>query len=238
MTCGSCSKQVLASPEGRLPPWCPHCGTSLKASEGARSTTPVAAPIPLGRAGFMPTVDAAPTESFFHACVPTISENHHRLYRVYITATDLLVFAIGRGAVSMGEVLARTRPSQLPQGGIAGAIAMRSEAKEIDLAKRVAELDAADENTLREYALSGDAAFQMTPQDTKWMTLEGPSTWYRWFNSVQHEAVWKFALRSNGRWEFALPSLRDARRAAEWLPRLFHDQVKVNLSWGSSRASS
>ena len=236
MTCGSCSKQVLANPEGRLPPWCPHCGTSLKVSEGARPTPPVAAaPMPLGRAGFMPTVDAAPTESFFHACVPAISENHHRLYRVYITATDLLVFAIGRGAVSMGEVLARTRPSQLPQVGMAAAIAMRSEAKEIDLAKRVAELDAADENTLRQLALSGDAAFQITPADVKWMTLDGPSTWYRWFNSVQHEAVWKFALRSNGRWEFALPSLRDARRAAEWLPRLFHDQVKLNLSWGSSR---
>src|SRR5207245_7583644 len=95
MTCGSCSKQVLASPDGRLPPWCPHCGTSLKVSEGARPTPPVAAaPIPLGRAGFMPTVDAAPTESFFHACVPAISENHHRLYRVYFNSTDLLVFAI------------------------------------------------------------------------------------------------------------------------------------------------
>src|SRR5262245_7306118 len=163
MTCGSCSKQVLASPEGRLPPWCPHCGTSLKVSEGAKPATAVAAPMPLGKAGFMPTVDAAPTESFFHACVPGISENNHRLYRVYITASDLLVFAIGSGAVSMGEVLARTRPSQLPQGGIANAIAMRSEAKEIDLAKRVAELDTADENTLREYAASGDAAFQITP---------------------------------------------------------------------------
>ena len=114
---------------------------------------------------------------------------------------------------------------------------MRSEAKELDLAKRVAELDAADENGLRQYAASGDAAFQVTPQDLKWMTLDGPSVWYRWFNSVEHEAVWKFALRSQGRWDFALPSLRDARRAAEWLPRLFHDLVKVNLSWGSSRRS-
>ena len=125
-SCGSCSKQVLASSEGRMPPWCPHCGASLKASAGPKATPVAAAPTPLGRAGFMPTVDAAPTESFFHACVPGISENHHRLYRVYITATDLLVFAIGSGAVSMGEVLARTRPSQLPQGGMAGAMAAMS----------------------------------------------------------------------------------------------------------------
>src|SRR5205823_14956989 len=171
MSCGSCSKQVLASPEGRMPPWCPHCGASLKNHAAPKATPAAAAPIPLGHAGFMPTVDAAPTESFFHACVPGISENNHRLYRVYITASDLLVFAIGTGAVSMGEVLARTRPSQLPRGGIAGAMAMRSEAKELDLAKRVAELDAADENNLRQYAASGDAAFQVIPQDIKWMTL-------------------------------------------------------------------
>src|SRR5262249_57895763 len=108
----------------------------------------VAAPMPLGKAGFMPTVDAAPTESFFHACVPGISENNHRLYRVYITSSDLLVFAIGSGAVSMGEVLARTRPSQFPQGGIANAIAIRSQAKGIGLAKRVRDINAADDDTL------------------------------------------------------------------------------------------
>jgi hypothetical protein len=192
----------------------------------------------LGQAGYLPTADAAPTESFFHACIPGVSENHHRLYRVYITAADLLVFAIGNGAVSMGEVLARTRPERLPQGGMAGAIAMREEAEDLELAKRVTELDAADENRLREYAVSGDAAFQVTPQDVKWMTLDGPSLWYRWFNSVEHQAVWKFAHRSQGRREFALPSLRDARRAAEWLPRLFPDQVKVSLNWRSSRRSS
>jgi hypothetical protein len=208
----------------------------LKVSEGAKPTPAVAAaPTPLGRAGYLPTVDTAPTESFFHACVPGISENHHRLYRIYITSADLLVFAIGRGAVSMGEVMARTRRERLPQVGIAGAIAAREEAKELELAKRVAELDAADEATLREYAASGDAAFQVTPQDVKWMSLDSPSLWYRWFNSVEHQAVWKFALRSQGRWDFALPSMRDARRAAEWLPQIFPDQVKVNLSWGSSR---
>jgi hypothetical protein len=195
-------------------------------------------PTPLGQAGYLPTVDAAPTESFFHACIPGVSENRHRLYRVYITAADLLVFTIGRGAVSMGEVLARTRRERLPQGGMAGAIAMREETEDLDLAKRIAELDAADENRLREYAVSGDAAFQVTPQDLKWMTLDGPSLWYRWFNSVEHQAVWKFGHRSQGRQEFALPSLRDARRAAEWLPRVFGDQVKVSLNWGSSRKSS
>jgi len=232
-SCSGCSKKVLASPDGRMPPWCPHCGASLKAHSVPESLPPAAAPTPMGAAGFVPTVDAAPTESFFHVCIPGNSENHHRLYRIYITSSDLLVFAIGVGAVSMGEVLARTRPVQMPQGGMAGAWAAVQQSEDLKLADRIAELDAADETTLRQIAESGDRAFQVTPQDLKWMILDGPSLWYRWFNSIQHEAVWKFAHRTQGRWDFALPSLRDARRAAEWLPRLFHDLVKVKLSWGS-----
>ena len=51
---------------------------------------------------------------------------------------------------------------------------------------------------------------------------------------VVHEAMLKFKHRSQGSLAFALPSLRDARRAAEWLPRLFGDKVQVSLSWGSA----
>jgi hypothetical protein len=195
---------------------------------------PAKATDPLGRAGFVPMVDAAPTESFFHACIPGFSENSHRLYRIYVTAEDLLVFAIGVGPVSMGEVLPRTRPQNLPRYGLVGAMAAMQEAKDLHLAKRISELDAADEATLREYAVSGDNAFALTPDDLKWMTLGGPSLWYRWFCGVQHEAVWKFAHRIQGRWTLALPSLRDARRACEYLPRLFQDFVHVSLRWGSS----
>ena len=249
--CSSCSKPILASAEGRMPPWCPHCGATIKsqpetASDRATSDRPVAdrpdaerpataSPGPLGRAGFVPTVDAAPTESFFHACIPGHSENDHKLYRVYITPGDLLVFAIGVGQVSMGEVLPRTRSLMTPlQTGMVGAIARREESHELQLAERIRELDAADEATLRQFAVSGDRAFVVAPADVKWMTLDGPSIWNRWVCSVQHEAMWKFAHRTQGRWSLALPSYRDARRASEWLPRIFGDAVKVSLSWGSA----
>jgi hypothetical protein len=66
------------------------------------------------------------------------------------------------------------------------------------------------------------------------MTLAGPSLWNSWVCSVQHEAMLKFKHRSQGSLAFALPSLRDARRAAEHLPRLFGDRVEVSLSWGSA----
>jgi hypothetical protein len=195
---------------------------------------PAAASTPLGAAGLLSTVDAAPTESFFHACVPAFSDKNHRLYRIYVTTGDLLVFAIGIGAVSMGAVLPRTRSLLQPQPGLVHAIAAMHEAAQLQLARRIAELDVADEATLRGLAASGDDAFRVEREDVKWMTLGGPSLWYRWICSVQHEAVWKFAHRTLGRHVFALPSLRDARRAAEWLPRLFGERVQVTLRWGSS----
>jgi hypothetical protein len=184
----------------------------------------------------METVDAAPTESFFHACVPApFSDKSHRLYRFYVTPNDLLVFSLGVGAVSEGQVLPRTRTILPPtMGGMAGAMAKFEEAKDLHLAKRITELDTASEAMLREFAESGDRAFVVGPEDLKWVTLSGPSLWYGWICSVQHEAVLKFHHRTQGRFSVALPSLRDARRAAEYLPRLFGDRLKVTLSWGSA----
>jgi hypothetical protein len=236
--CSSCAKQILASPEGGLPPWCPHCGANIKADSNASSWPVATASAPLGRTGMMPTLDAAPTESFFHACVPAFFENDHRLYRIYVTATDLLFFSIGVGPVSMGELLPRTRSVMSPRPGLAGAVAMLQETQQLHLAKRMQELDSANEATLRQFAVSGDRAFVVAPDDLKWMTLSGPSLWNRWVCNVEHEAVWKFAHRTQGKWSLVLPALRDARRAAEWLPRLFKDRVQVSLSWGTSAQKS
>lgn len=66
------------------------------------------------------------------------------------------------------------------------------------------------------------------------MTLKGPSLGTRLVHNVEHETVWKFAHRDRGRWSLAPPGLRDARRAAELLPRIFGDSVRVDPSWGTS----
>jgi len=226
-----------------MPPWCPHCGADVKFDAKPDSDAPLApppaplpaAPVPRGAAGLMETVDAAPTESFFHACEPALSDKQHRLFRFYITQRDLLVFALGVGAVSEGHVLPRTRTILPPnQGGIVGAMAMMQESKDLQLAKRIEELDVAAEPTLRQIAESGDRGFVVGPDDVKWMTLSGPSLWNSWVCSVQHEAMLKFKHRSQGSLTYALPSLRDARRAAEHLPRLFGDRVQISLSWGAA----
>jgi hypothetical protein len=99
------------------------------------------------------------------------------------------------------------------------------------LGQRIRELDSADAATLRQFAASGDRSFIVAPDDVEWMTLAGPSKWTRWFLNVEHEAVLKFAHRRQGRWNLTLPGLRDARRAAECLPRLFGNAVQIQLDW-------
>jgi hypothetical protein len=238
--------------DGRTPPWCPHCGVDIKRDAlvapaaavvaAAPVPKPVAAitlpeaPTPRGAAGLLETVEQAPTESFFHACDPALSDKCHRIFRFYITPSDLLVFALGMGAVSEGQVLPRTKSILPPtMGGMAGAMARMEESKDLQLAKRIEELDAANEKALRDMAESGDRGYVVGPDDVKWMTLAGPSLWNSWVCSVQHEAMLKFKHRKQGSLAFALPSLRDARRAAEHLPRLFGERVQVSLSWGSGK---
>jgi hypothetical protein len=187
LACPSCSKSLLAA-DGRTPPWCPHCGADIKrdappasaaapaaAVAAAAAPKPVAAitlpetPTPRGAAGLLETVEQAPTESFFHGCEPAaLSDKCHRIFRFYITESDQLVFALGVGAVSEGHVLPRTKSILPPtMGGIAGAMARMEESKDLQLAKRIEELDAADENALRQMAESGDRGYVVGPDDVK-----------------------------------------------------------------------
>jgi hypothetical protein len=144
----------------------------------------------------------------------------------------LWVFTLGVGRVSLGEIMPRTRSMVIGYGGMGAAIMRMQEAQRIHLAKRIEELDTADPATLRQFAISGDRAFIVAPDDVEWMTLKGSSLWTRLVYNVEHEAVWKFAHRGQGQWSFALPGIRDARRAAEWLPRVFGNAVQVKLNWG------
>jgi hypothetical protein len=55
VACGSCSREVSASPEGRLPPWCPGCGADLKPyspdrAPAAPAQAPEPAPVRFGSA--------------------------------------------------------------------------------------------------------------------------------------------------------------------------------------------
>lgn len=232
LRCPSCSRPILASPEGRLPPWCPQCGASIKSDA---STIAPSRPEPVGRLGLMPTADSAAGRPFFHACVPAYSENYHQHYRIYPMASDLLLFALGIGPVVNGEIMPRTRSVFGPRGGLAGAIAEWEDAKQRQLATRIQDLDAADEPMLRTLAEAGDRGFVLRPGECASMRLGGPSFWYRWICGVGHEAVWRFRTIEHGTWKLALPSLRDARRAAEHLPRIFDNAVEVSLSWGRGR---
>ncbi len=238
---------ILTDSEGRMPPWCRHCGADLKSSPknptpAAAAEAPLREPVPLGANGNLPPNGKDQGLAYIHACVPELLGNNS-LYRVYFTKTDLLVFRIGSGSVSAGQVLPQTRARINPVGFgllpmIANGVAKKREAEQLRLAERAKELDGADEPTLRDYAYTGDAAFILGPGDVTWLRIDPPSGYIRYLFGVDHEGVLKFAHRAAGKMKLALPSWKDARRAIEELPKLFGNLVQVNLSWGSAARRS
>ncbi len=241
--CPSCSQVILADSDGRMPPWCRHCGADLKS--GAKSPKPAASGEPppkepelLGAAGRIPVngkLDALP---YIHACIPGMLGNN-TLYRIYFTKNDLLVFRIGSGTVSAGQILPQTRPRVRPISVgllpmIAHSVAKRNDAEQIRLAERVKELDAADETTLRDIVYTGDAAFILGRGDITWLRIDPPSGYIRFICGLDHEGLLKFEHRVAGKMKLALPAWKDAKKAVEELPKLFGDLVQVNLAWGSA----
>jgi hypothetical protein len=237
--CPSCSKNLPPTTDGRPPPWCTYCGVDMK-TDAARAALPLPSrpfpsPTPFGPAGLIETGDAAPNQTYFHACVPAFSEKNHRLFRIYTMPSDLLVFALGGWVGSDEQTAPRTPSTQPSPAGIPGATATLHESKPSHLTERIAELDAADAMTLRQIAESGDRAFVVGRDDVKTMTLAGPSFWWRWICKVGHEGLLKFDHRKQGQVTYALLRPRDARRAFDHLPRIFGERLQISLSWGTAR---
>jgi hypothetical protein len=231
---------ILADSEGRMPPWCRHCGADLKSNP--KSPTPVAAaeaptkqPETLSAPGDLPVNGQGQSVSYIHACVPGLL-GRNSLYRIYFTNTDLLFFRIGSGTISAGQVLPQSRFRVMPAGVGVQALtaykdARKREMEQLRLTERISQLDGADEPTLRAY--TGDAAFILGPGDVTWLRIDPPSAYIRYLYGVDHEGVLKFEHRAAGKMKLALPSWKDARRAIEELPKLFGNLARVNLSWGS-----
>jgi hypothetical protein len=248
--CPRCSRTVAANADGQLPPWCTECGADLKADrrpvppplQPARPDESVSArplksgPIPLRGGDDLVRWDRDPV-LFFHACEPAIVSSNCLMYRLYVTASDCLVFRLGRGDFSFGQVVPPPRPTPLlfHRGAIAALAIHRQQEKERrQLEERLKYLDAADEDALRGYAKARwDESFLAGPRDMRSITIDPPSLWYRFGCGVAHEGVLKFWHRTEGEMSMALPTAGDARRAVEGMTRLFGNEVEVNLRWGS-----
>jgi hypothetical protein len=242
ISCPSCAKSVSADTDGRVPPWCRHCGANLKTATDTPALTASTSPhagAPAAIGGETRAV-TAPSRGvlFIQGCDPSLWGTDHALHRIYITSTDLLVFRIGYGAVSGGQVLPRTKPRRVFAGGLVGAVAIMVEAKRARLASRVQELDEADEATLRHYAAEWEGSFSAGADDLAWLRIDPPSRWVRFYSGIQHEGVLKFAHRDGAKMVLVLPGVKDVRRAAQELPRLFSGCVEINLPWASAAALS
>jgi hypothetical protein len=226
-----------------MPPWCRHCGADLNSNPKSSSpaATAQATPeqrVPSNTPGSFPVNGQTKAPPYIHACVPGML-GKNMLYRIYFTSSDLLVFRIGSGTISAGQVLPPTKARVRPIGlgllpMIAHSVAKRNEAEDMRLAERAKELEAADEPTLRDCVYTGDAAFALGPGDVSWLRIDPPSTYIRVFCGVDHEGLLKFEHRTAGKMKLALPSWKDAKKAVEELPKLFGDLVQVNLVWGSA----
>jgi hypothetical protein len=233
----------MADSEGRVPPWCRHCGADLKTSPkepapAATAQAPLQQPKLPSAAGPPAPNGQTKAPPYIHACIPGML-GKNMLYRIYFTSSDLLVFRIGSGTISAGQVLPSTKARVRPIGlgllpMIAHSVAKRNEAEDMRLADRAKELEAADEPTLRDCVHTGDAAFALGPGDITWLRIDPPSGYIRVFCGVDHEGILKFEHRTAGKMKLALPSWKDAKKAIEELPKLFGDLVQVNLSWGTA----
>ena len=244
VSCRSCSRIVSADDGGRLPPWCPKCGADLKPEAEPRARAGFLSPgADEGAAGMMSPQPAennafdhqGQVRLFFHACDPSILGSKHTLYRIYITSRDLLFFQIGSGSICDGEVLPSTkRNKNLMGAGLGAAAAQMADIRQLELARRISELDAADESALRDQATSGDAAFCADAADLESICIAPPSLWIHLLCRIDHQALLKFAHRRQGKMRLVLPSWRDVRRSAEGLPKIFGDLVQINLPWGAA----
>ncbi len=242
--CPKCPHRITPAVDGRLPPWCPRCGVDLR-QEPVTPPPPTAIsaellePAPLRAADRPAARDANAAVPFFQAFAPALGQDSHELYRIYFTSTDLLIFQCGIGTVSLGQIMPRTK-SRISYAAwglipmILKAIARAQEGKHLRYADRMQDLDMADEDTLRDYASMRDGSLIADADDLKWLRIDPPSGWYRFWYRAEHEGVLRFAHRTRGKMALALPTTRDVRLAREELPKLFGEAVQINLQWGYS----
>jgi hypothetical protein len=96
-------------------------------------------------------------------------------------------------------------------------------------------LDAANEETLRGLAVWGKDEFVAGPDDLRGARLDPPSFLNRVLGGTEHVGLLSFRHRKQGKVVLALPSLGDARKAAEGLTALLGDGLAVHLDWRSKR---
>jgi hypothetical protein len=240
--CPHCSKLISADANGRVPPWCRACGADVKPAvppplppmppDPAVPSTPAITdrPAPARAAEPSPLTEVA-SPAFFHAYA------NDDVYRVYVTEFDLLVFRLGPGSVSGGQVVPRTKMQHRFAVGMVAAVAMWRESQRIQAGNRMREiLEGADEEMLREYAEAGDGGYVLCPDDLLGEIRIDPPSWLSRLFGSEAEGVLRFGHRREGNKSLALPTVGDVRRSAEAIQRLFGDAAQINLPWAASRA--
>jgi hypothetical protein len=253
LLCPTCHHEIKASVgDWRLPPWCPKCGSAVQAGPetvqfqslldrvGEKPSLPLgdataagpARPGTASDATNQPVTIPQETPTFFCGMQPTIWGARKRMhYRFYPMSRDLIIVRSGGGTTDRDHVAAVGMAVGGPLWGPTVADHWTVDMPRSRLLTRTEWLQAADEAQLRMYVNDADGGYIIDPDEVSWLRIDPPSLWRRALGSLPHEAMLRFEHGQYGVLKFALPTFSDARRATQWLPRLFDHQCRINLPW-------
>jgi hypothetical protein len=249
LNCSSCTRSIPIDLDGRLPPWCRHCGATLSRNAVPQIVEPASTPLP-------PVEQPKPSEPraqaivqstpikprdvpFFQAVVPQVL-SHERLrgMRFYVVNGELLVFPSGLGSIRDGQYVPQTHISRVPGGIGHGAHQISYGMRQNDMNSirengDLSTLAGASEAAISEAARTIFGAAAIEAEDIGPSRIESTGTWFALTRGFSCAAVLK--LGYPGFKTLALPSISDARRAVGGLRSLIGDQLVVDLPWGSKR---
>lgn len=171
---------------------------------------------------------------YFHArVVGSIWSPDHKIYRIYVAVTDLLVINLGVNTLTP-EQAARQQTGAMGGGLIpalvGGYTAAKTKAKIERWAKALAD---ADETVLRQFIAEDDTSFILSKNDMDHMRVEPHSFWTKMKAGADTVARVTFTHAARGDMTLAPLTLEDVTAAANELPKLMGHKVTVKISWES-----
>ena len=227
--CPSCARPVVN--EAGMPPWCPHCGSSLSGTPGENESR--VPPAPMEREDRSWRAAARDDKSrlfqppYFHA-------RSDRTYRIYILEDELLFLDapamedrsgaenIVRGLAPMGGLI----------GGLVGATICEAMAagRKGEVMRRRHELERADTEELKEMADCERTSFRAEVAGLSEVSIAALGFWERLFSEGAAGRL-NFYHRDRGRMTLVLPTPSDMRTAIEKLTTVLGEKLTVNAAW-------
>jgi hypothetical protein len=181
-----------------------------------------------------PSVTLVPPPSFFLACAPRwLQSDMLQTYRLYVVGQELLAFPAGLGSIVNGQFVQMTSPRIDSAMGNFGrmfkALSMESQHRGIREYERACELEHLDDVLLRREATRRRDTIILARDDLRQVRIKSLPGWYPWLRGFTCPALLVIQVEKSR--TLALPSLKDARKAAADLHKLLGETLIIDLPW-------